>query len=242
MNSGMIWDWVSAILILALTFVGATWVRGPFRRFLAERVEPTTAAFLLGAVRPVALLVALPPALEALGVSIASVLAVLSTAGLAIALALRDSLSNVASGAILLTMRPIRVGDRVTVAGNTGTVVRIGFLIVELDTDDGRRVSVMNDKVLAVPMERHAADGHVRLELVVRLHRRPGAVAEVERRVAPLGFAVVVLEAEHNCVRVSLRTRVPLAELEVRQKQLWAAVEECVMDEGAVALTGQAGA
>ncbi|MSP54919.1 MAG: mechanosensitive ion channel [Myxococcales bacterium] len=240
MSNAMIWDGVRAVLILALTFLGATWVRGPVRAFLRDRVEPTTAAFLVDAVRPVALLVALPPALEALGVSITSVLALLSTAGLAVALALRDSLSNVASGAILLTMRPIRVGDRVTVAGSTGVVARIGFLIVELDTDDGRRVSVMNDKVLAVPMERHAADGHVRLELVLRLHRRPGAVAEVERRVAPLGFGVVVMEAEHNCVRVSLRTRVSPAEVEVRQKQLWDAVEACVMDEP-LSASGQSG-
>lgn len=229
----MIWEWVRAILILSLTFIGATWVRGPFGRFLTGRVEPTSAAFLVGAVRPVALLVALPPALEALGVSMASVLAVLSTAGLAIALALRDSLSNVASGAILLTMRPFRVGDRVTVAANTGVVSRIGFLMVELNTDDGRRVSVMNDKVLAVPMERHAADGNVRLDLVVRLPRRPGAVAALEKRVAPLGFAVVVLEGEHDSVRVSVRTMVHPVDLAARQQELWGLVEGVVMADHA---------
>ncbi len=230
MDNAMIWEWVRAMLILVLTFLGATWVRGPFARFISGRVEPTTAAFLLGAVRPVALIIALPPALEALGVSISSVLAVLSTAGLAIALALRDSLSNVASGAILLTMRPIHVGDRVTIAGNTGVVTRIGFLMVELDTDDGRRVSVMNDKVLAVPMERHAADGNVRLDLVLRVNREAGAVAALEAKVKPLGFAVIVQEVEQERVRVIVRTKVHPVDLAERQRELWELVEGSVVD------------
>jgi len=225
----MAWEWIRAASILVVTFVVATWIRRPFKTFITPRLEPTTAAFLLGAVRPVALIVALPPALEALGVSISSVLAVLSTAGLAIALALRDALSNVASGAILLTMRPFRVGDRVTVAGHTGVVERLGFLMVELDTDDGRRVSVMNDKVLAVPMERHGADGHVRLELVVRVTRYPGSVAAVEGAVQPLGCEVVVQEVEAERIRVAVRAMVHPSAFAERQRQLWATVERALV-------------
>lgn len=223
----MLWEWARAGAILGVTFIVASWLRGPFRRFITPRLEPTTATFLLGAVRPVAMLLALPPALEAVGVSMSSALAVLSTAGLAIALALRDALSNVASGAILLTMRPFRVGDRVTVAGHTGTVQRIGFLMVEIDTDDGRRVNVTNDKVLAVPMERHAADGNVRLELVVRLPRSGPAVAELEAMMKPLGCEVLVQEVEAERIRVAVRARVQPAELAERQRAVWAAVSSC---------------
>ncbi len=225
----LLWELARAGAILAVTFAVASWVRVPFKRFITPRLEPTTAAFLLGAVRPVALLLALPPALEAVGVSMSSALAVLSTAGLAIALALRDALSNVASGAILLTMRPFRVGDRVTVAGHTGIVQRIGFLMVEIDTDDGRRVNVVNDKVLAVPMERHAADGNVRLELVVRLPRRELSVAELEEAVRPLGCEVVVQEVEAERIRVAIRTMVHPVDLGERQRSVWKIVEPCIL-------------
>jgi small-conductance mechanosensitive channel len=226
----MFWDVVRALAILTLTWFLATWLRHPVRRLLAGHVEPTTAGFLLGAVRPVCMALALPPALDAVGVSMTSTLAVLSTAGLAIALALRDALSNVASGAILLTVRPFLVGDRVSVAGHTGVVSRIGFLLVELDTDDGRRVSVMNDKVVALPMERHGADGLVRLELVVRLPRRPGAVAEVEAVAHTMGAEVVVQEVETERVRVAVRVRVHPTELAARQRALWAALDSHVFN------------
>lgn len=226
----VVMEWVRALAILAVTWALASYLRGPLRRLMAGRVEPTMAAFLVGALRPIGLALALPPALDAVGVSMTSALAVLSTAGLAIALALRDALSNVASGAILLTVRPFRVGDRVTVAGHTGVVARIGFLMVEMDTDDGRRVSVMNDKVVAVPMERHGADGLVRVELVVRLARHPDAVARVEAAARAVGADLVVLEVEVERVRVAVRMRVHPQEIAARQHALWTAVGPHVLE------------
>lgn len=225
----MVWDIVRALAILVIAFLAGSWAKRPLGRVVIGRVEPTTAAFLIGAVRPLALIVALPPALELLGVSMNSALAVLSTAGLAIALALRDALSNVASGAILLTMRPFLVGDRVTIAAHNGVVIRIGFLMVEIQTDDGRRVTLMNDKVLAAPMERHAADGFVRLELTVRLPRLASNIAQLEAAVTPLGFEVVVQEIEADRVRVTVWTMVHPTDLKERQHALRKAVEASVL-------------
>lgn len=168
-------SWDQALPVLkALVIAAAAWglgsaLRGPLTRLLEGRLEPTAQRFLASALRPALLFVAVPPVLDALGVSMTSALAVLSAAGLAVAMGLRDSLSNVASGVILLTARPFRVGDTVTVAGTTGRVERITFLLVEILTDDGRRVSVTNDKVLGGPMETHAAVGRVRVEVVLRV-------------------------------------------------------------------------
>lgn len=226
----VVMEWARAGAILVVSWALASYLRGPLRRLMAGHVDPTMAGFLVGALRPIGLALALPPALEAVGVSMTSALAVLSTAGLAIALALRDALSNVASGAILLTVRPFRVGDRVTVAGHTGVVSRIGFLMVEMDTDDGRRVSVMNDKVVAVPMERHGADGLVRVEIVVRLPRHADAVARVEAAARAAGAELVVQEVEVERVRVAVRQRVQPAESAERQRTLWAAIAPQVLD------------
>jgi small conductance mechanosensitive channel len=160
-----------ALVIIGATWGLAGWARGPIGRFLERHTDPTLRLFLVGAVRPVLLALALPAALDAVGVSITSVIAVLSTVGLAVALSLKGSLSNVASGAILLATRPFEVGDPVTVAGISGRIHRINFLFTAVHTDDGRRVFIANDKVLAGPMERHAAGGKVRVAIAMRVPR-----------------------------------------------------------------------
>ncbi len=211
------WAWPAAraIFMLAAAWYGARLLRGPFARAVEGRVDPTLQAFLVASLRPLLILLALPPALDALHVSMSSALAVLSTAGLAVALALRDSLSNVASGALLLTARPFRVGDDVTVAGLHGRVRRIGLLLLEIDTEDGRRVSITNDKVLAAPMERHAAEGRTRIELLVRVPAGVVALDQLERLThaasavfeAPVEVSPAEVEPGHVLVRLRAWSR-----------------------------------
>src|SRR5690625_3170953 len=64
-------------------------------------------------------------ALQQIGVPVASIVAVLGAAGLAIALAMKDSLSNIAAGIMLIVLRPFREGDTVQVAGQEGTIEQI---------------------------------------------------------------------------------------------------------------------
>lgn len=233
MNPALLeWGWplARALVLLAAGWYGGRLLRGPLGRFLDGRIDPTLAAFLVTALQPACVLLALPPALDALHVSMSSALAVLSTAGLAIALALRDSLSNVASGGLLLTARPFRVGDLVTIAGVHGTVRRIGLLLLEIDAEDGRRVSITNDKVLGAPMERHAADGRMRVELQVRAPtERVGATLldevrrAAEEAVGP-GVEVVPLEVDTTGLRFVVRVwAVPIAAGAVRAR-LFAAI------------------
>lgn len=88
-------------------------------------------------------------ALNNLGVQMTSVLALLGTAGLAVALALKDSLNNVAAGISLLVLRPFRVADYVELGGTGGTVVEINFFHTFLNTPDNRRIAIPNAKVLS---------------------------------------------------------------------------------------------
>lgn len=210
---GTVWPFARAALILAVAWMAAKYLKAILARFLEGRLDPTFRVFLVGALQPAVLLLALPAALESVGVSITSIIALLSTAGLAIALALRQSLSNVASGALILTTRPFRVGDAVTVAGVTGKVRRIRILTTEIDASDGRRINVTNDKILSMPMELHASEGRVRVEIVVRLPRERleatalDALRDAAERVpdATAGpDAVVPLEFEGDHVRVAV--------------------------------------
>ena len=81
------------------------------------------------------------------GVQTTSFAAVIGAAGLAVGLAFQGSLSNLASGAMLLIFRPFAVGDVVTVAGETGCVQEIGLFTVTLDTPDLRRIILPNSGV-----------------------------------------------------------------------------------------------
>ncbi len=160
-----------ALLIVAAWWIGG-WLRGVASRYLETRIDPSWRTILSQVVRFVPMLLVMQVVLEGVGLPSGSFLAVISTAGIAVALSLKDSLSNAASGAILLTTAPFRIGDTVTLAEKvTGTVQRIGFLTTIVDTDDGRRVTLTNDKILAFPIERHAIQGAARVEIVVRIPR-----------------------------------------------------------------------
>jgi small conductance mechanosensitive channel len=81
------------------------------------------------------------------GVETTSFAALLAGAGLAIGTAWAGMLANFAAGAFMVLLRPIRVGDFVTVAGITGTVTEIGLFVTAIDTPDNVRTYVGNNKI-----------------------------------------------------------------------------------------------
>src|SRR5690606_3730986 len=85
--------------------------------------------------------------LSQFGVRTASILAVLGAAGLAIALALQGTLSNIAAGVMLIWLRPFSVGEYVDAEGTAGTVVEIGLFGTRLRTYDGIYVFVPNSRL-----------------------------------------------------------------------------------------------
>ncbi|MEN9787127.1 MAG: hypothetical protein RLZZ299_2391 [Pseudomonadota bacterium] len=210
-----------AIGTFLVAWVGARWVRRLLLRVPASALDPTVRDLLARTLAPLALLVAIPVAMDALGFSITSFIALLSTAGLAVAVGLKDSLSNIASGVLLLVLQPFREGDTVSVAGVQGKVHRVRLLTTDLDTSDGRRVVILNNKVVAGPMERVGTDGRVRVTVHVRLPRAtfdadalarlgtlvagtPGCTLPADG-VTPVDFEHVVLgEQSHTYVRVAV--------------------------------------
>lgn len=105
-------------------------------------------------------------ALNNLGVQMTSVLALLGTAGLAVALALKDSLNNVAAGISLLVLRPFRVTDYVELGGTGGVVVEINFFHTFLNTPDNRRIAIPNAKVLSDTIVNFSHNSTRRLDMV----------------------------------------------------------------------------
>jgi len=93
------------------------------------------------------LLIIIIAALSQLGIDTTSLIALLGAAGLAIGLALKDSLSNFAAGVMLLVFRPFRTGDYVSVAGVSGSVEKIHVFTTTILTSDNKENIVPNSAV-----------------------------------------------------------------------------------------------
>ncbi|MDG2125158.1 MAG: mechanosensitive ion channel family protein, partial [Verrucomicrobiales bacterium] len=101
-----------------------------------------------------------------LGVSIGPLVAALGAAGLAVALALQGTLSNCASGVMILLFRPFDEGDFVEIGGVSGAVKALSLVSTELRTGDNKRVVVPNSKVWGETITNYSSTGTRRIDLV----------------------------------------------------------------------------
>ncbi|MBE6367885.1 MAG: mechanosensitive ion channel family protein [Lentisphaerae bacterium] len=107
-------------------------------------------------IRSVIWLLALLVVLDLFGVNTASILTVLGTVGLAIALAMKDSMSNIAAGLMLMILRPYKTGDFVQCGAITGTIKVIGVFCTEVMTFEGVYVSVPNSVIFGTPVTNYS--------------------------------------------------------------------------------------
>lgn len=112
-----------------------------------RRVDNTLAPLLSQVARYGIIIITVVIALSQFGIQTTSILAVLGAAGLAIALALQGTLSNIASGVMLIWLRPFSVGDAIDAEGISGSVSEIGLFATELRTYDGIFIFVPNSRL-----------------------------------------------------------------------------------------------
>ncbi|PKM06668.1 MAG: mechanosensitive ion channel protein MscS [Gammaproteobacteria bacterium HGW-Gammaproteobacteria-4] len=113
------------------------------------------------------LVVVLVAALDQLGVPTTSLLALVGAAGLAIGLALKDSLSNIASGVMLIGLRPFRAGDVVNIAGIDGVVEQVRVFQTVLRTFQNHEVILPNSQITSVPIVNFTARAQRRIDVPV---------------------------------------------------------------------------
>ena len=139
---------VGVLVVLFIAWLGAGWVgRTVLRSLERARFDSTLSRFLAKISRWAILLFTVLSCLSMFGIQTTSFAAVIGASALAIGLAFQGTLSNFASGAMLLLFRPFKVGDVVNVAGHTGTVFEIDLFSTTLDTPDNRRIILPNSKV-----------------------------------------------------------------------------------------------
>lgn len=136
----------AALVILIVGWLLAKILRRTMRKpsFGGKRLDTTLRPILASAVFYVIIAMTLYAFLIKLGVPAQSLLAVFGAAGLAIGLALKDTLSNVASGVMMLTLRPLQVGEFVEGPNATGTVTEVGLFATTLKNPEGIFIYIPN--------------------------------------------------------------------------------------------------
>jgi len=160
-------------LILALViYLAGSWLARRLvsltRTLMKKRQLDEALAEFIGSILSVLLtfVVALI-ALEQVGIDTTSLLALLGAAGLAVGLALKDSLSNFAAGVMLILFKPFKIGDFVEAGGIAGIVERISIFSTQLRTGDNRQIIVPNAGIYGDVITNFSAKATRRIDLVI---------------------------------------------------------------------------
>lgn len=159
------------LLIAAVIFLVGKWIarfaQNTLEKLLRNRqVDDVLVDFLGNIVFALIIVVAVVAAFDTLGIPAASFLAIMGAAGLAIGLALKDSLSNFASGVMLALFRPFTKGDFIEAGGVTGSVDEIRLVSTTLTTGDNKLIIVPNSAIYNGAITNYSAKQTRRLDLV----------------------------------------------------------------------------
>jgi len=155
-----------AIFYFGKLLVGIV-VRTLRKIMLTQEIEDTLENFVLTLIRAALMIIVFIAAIGALGIQTTSFVAIVGAAGLAIGLALQGSLSNFASGVLIVLFKPYRIGDFVEAAGIAGVVEEVEILTTVFRTGDNKRVIVPNGQVMDSVITNYSANPTRRVDMVV---------------------------------------------------------------------------
>ncbi len=133
------------------------------RRF---ELDPSLIGFFVKATNIVLFVVLILCALAILGVPTTGMIAAMSAAAVAVSLALKDSLSNIAQGILLLVSHPFSTGDYVEVGGVSGSVVQVDMLQTTLLTPDNRKIIIPNSQVANAEIINYSSEEERRVDVI----------------------------------------------------------------------------
>ncbi len=155
-----------AIAILAIGYWLTNKIVALVKRLMGKtEIDGILIDFTGTVLKTVLLLVISIAALNQLGVDTTSLIALLGAAGLAVGLALKDSLQNFASGVMLILLRPFTKGDFVEIAGVSGVVDQVGLFSTQLHTGDNREIIIPNGKIYGDTITNYSARDTRRVDM-----------------------------------------------------------------------------
>ena len=165
---------VSILIALLIFFIGK-WISKSVVKILGKAlrkvggVDETLVKFLENIVYYALLTVVIIAALNKLGIATTSFLAILGAAGLAVGLALKDSLGNFASGVMIVLFKPFKAGDSVVAGGVSGTVTEVTIFNTVFLTADNQKIIVPNSSITSGSITNVNANNTRRVDIVVAI-------------------------------------------------------------------------
>ena len=153
------------VAIKVMCTVAQKLITRSFNRFEAMDKSLSYATYMI--VRTLIWVVGLLIILDLFGFNTASLLTVLGAVGLTIGLAMKDSLSNIAAGIMLLILRPYKQGDYIDCGSISGNIQQMGMFSTELKTADGLFVSAPNSVVFGTPIKNYSRNATRRTDITV---------------------------------------------------------------------------
>jgi len=159
----------SAIIVLIFGWFFARFAAKTIKTLTPKtsKIDDTIGPLLSQLTKYGILIVALIIALNQLGVATSSMLAVLGAAGLAIALALQGTLSNVAAGVMIIWLRPFSIGEYIEGAGIEGTIKEIGLFSTKIKNANGLFIFAPNSLLWSASIINHDREPKRRINLKI---------------------------------------------------------------------------
>ena len=160
--------------------------------------------------------------LDVFGANTAGLIALLGAAGVAIGFALKDTLSNIAAGIIILFLHPFRKGDYIEFDTTAGIVCEMGLFATILETPDGIYICAPNSSLWGVPLKNYSHNAKRRLDITVSISYTnsidsafqvlKGIIWEENRFIQEPAPRVMVQSLGDSGLNVTLRAWVPSAD------------------------------
>ena len=215
---GFLWTVVQGLLVLGIGLALTKWLLGITAKFLKKStLQETLHSFLLSCIKIICYIFVIVTALTVLGIPTTSLVTAIGTAGVAIGLALKDSLSNFASGVIILFNAPFRDGDFVDIGGQSGVVQQIDLMSTKLKTFDNRHIIIPNNTVTTSNVINYSKESTRRLDLEFPIGYEDDAqraIALIEEQIRAQGDLVLqepaapfvkVTGYTENAVKITVR-------------------------------------
>ena len=159
------------ILIAIVIFVVGRWLSNKVSKAAehafnkAPNADASLSRFFSNLIKYLILLAAIIAALTFLGIDTSSISGMVLGLGAAMAFILKDTLSDVAAGVMMMIFRPYNVGDEVEIDGNKGVVKSIELTATRMHTRDNVELIVQNGKAWGGVIKNHNALGNRRLDI-----------------------------------------------------------------------------
>lgn len=157
-----------------LIFLIGKWVAGKIVLLIKKGMEkagvdPTLISFAANATYVALIVVVVIAAISNLGVETTSFVAVFGAAGLAVGLALKDTLSNVGAAVLIIFFRPFKVGDFIEASGVMGTVSAMNLFSTTLTTSDNRAIIIPNGALIAGNIINYTGNNTRRIDMTFQI-------------------------------------------------------------------------